>query len=699
MTLWSGRVASELAPTVAAFLRAPDAELLPYDLEGTLLHARRLEAAGILTSTELAEVSERLARISADDLDPSDEDVHSAIERLLGEVGRKIHAGRSRNDQVAAALRLYVQAACAEGAAALAAFAAAVLERAAEEAETPMPGYTHLQRAIPVTLGHHLLAWVEMLERDRDRLRFAAQQAAPSPLGAGALAGSTLPLPSPEHPMRNTIDAVSDRDFALDYLYAVTVCFTHLSRIGEEVVLWTTSEFGFARLPEGAATGSSMMPQKLNADVAELSRGKAGTAIGRLAGLLATVKGLPLAYNRDLQEDKQAVFAARADLRGALAALGVLVAGLAFDRERLAAGLRRPPPARHGRRRGAGGPGRRLPRRPRAGRRCGTRRQLPPTGRRAQATRRRRGGGRGGERALVVMKTPLPVSLKGRDLLRIGDLVPAEAEAIFELAGELKRDRSPRLPGLSLGLFFDQPSTRTRISFAVAAIQLGGGSVSLSPQEMQLSRGESLADTAHVLSRYLDALAIRVLSQQELEAWAAAAEIPVINALTAVEHPCQALADALTIRQRQGGLEGVRIAWVGDGTNVLVSLAHLAALTGMTVTAACPEGYEPPAETPLTLVRDPREAAADADVLVTDIWVSLGQEAQREARMRDLLAYRLDESLVALASPDAIVLHCLPAHPGEEISHEVLYGPHSAVWDEAENRLHIEKALLALLVG
>jgi len=297
------------------------------------------------------------------------------------------------------------------------------------------------------------------------------------------------------------------------------------------------------------------------------------------------------------------------------------------------------------------------------------------------------------------MKSPLPVSLKGRDLLRIADLVPAEAESILDLAAELKRDRTPRLPGMTLGMFFDQPSTRTRISFAVAALQLGGGYVILDPHEMQLSRGESLRDTGHVLSRYLDALAIRVLSHDDLEAWAEAAEIPVINALTSVEHPCQALADVLTIRERLGALDGVRVAWVGDGTNVLVSLAHLAALTGMHVVAACPEGYEPPAGTPLELVRDPREAAAGADVLVTDIWVSLGQEASREQRMRDLLPYRLDASLVSLASPEALVLHCLPAHPGEEISHDVLYGTHSAVWDEAENRLHVEKALLTLLLA
>jgi argininosuccinate lyase len=337
VTLWAGRVGGSLAPEVREFLRAHDAELLPYDLEGTRLHVRRLAEAGLLTAGELEAIEEQLATITADDLEPADEDVHSAIERLLGPVGRKIHAGRSRNDQVATAFRLYVLDASSEACHGLGTLAGAVLDRAADEADTPMPGYTHLQRAIPVTVGHHLLAWVEMLERDRARFAFAAGQSSHSPLGSGALAGSTLALPSPEGAMRNSIDAVSDRDFALDYLYAAAVLFAHLSRIGEEIVLWTTSEFGFARLPDEAATGSSMMPQKLNADVAELARGKAGTAIGRLTGLLATVKGLPLAYDRDLQEDKPPVFAARRDVAGALAALATLVRGLAFDRDRLAA--------------------------------------------------------------------------------------------------------------------------------------------------------------------------------------------------------------------------------------------------------------------------------------------------------------------------------------------------------------------------
>jgi len=337
-------VDTEVAQAVWNFLRADDAELLPYDCLATRVHARRLHEGGLLSDSELADVETALDWIAVEGgTEPDDEDVHSTIERLLGTVGRKIHAGRSRNDQVAAALRLYVADACLEAVTAIRSFAVSVLARAEEEAETPMPGYTHLQRAQPITLGHHLLAWVEMLERDRDRFRFAAEAARPWPLGAGALAGSTLDLPPPPGAqLRNSLDAVGDRDFALDYLYASAMLATHLSRVGEEIVLWCTSEFGFARLPEEAATGSSMMPQKLNPDVAELARGKGGAAIGRLTGLLATIKGLPLAYNRDLQEDKEPVFAARRDVRTTLGALEVLVGGIEFDHERLAAACNDP---------------------------------------------------------------------------------------------------------------------------------------------------------------------------------------------------------------------------------------------------------------------------------------------------------------------------------------------------------------------
>jgi argininosuccinate lyase len=337
MALWSDRVEKKLAPEVEAFLRAPDRELLPYDCAASKQHAERLLGGGLISAEELAQISEALERIAREGgVADADEDVHSAIERLLGDLGRKLHAGRSRNDQVVAAMRLYVLEACEEASYGVRLLAAALLDRAEAEAETLIPGYTHMQRAQPVTLGHHLLAWVEMLERDLVRFGAAKTASQPSPLGAGALAGSTLPLPAPENQMANSLDAVADRDFALDYLYAGAACFSHLSRMAMELCLWASAEYGFLRLPEEAATGSSMMPQKLNPDVAELVRGKAGTAAGRLAGLLAVLKGLPLAYNTDLQEDKQAVFSARRDLRGALAAFTVLVRASEFRRERMA---------------------------------------------------------------------------------------------------------------------------------------------------------------------------------------------------------------------------------------------------------------------------------------------------------------------------------------------------------------------------
>jgi ornithine carbamoyltransferase len=289
------------------------------------------------------------------------------------------------------------------------------------------------------------------------------------------------------------------------------------------------------------------------------------------------------------------------------------------------------------------------------------------------------------------------IDLRGRDFLRISDVSAEEARAILDRAVELRAEpKQPLLAGSTLGLYFAKHSTRTRVSFTAGMAQLGGAAIPLAPEELQLSRGESLPDTARVLSRYVDALAVRTHAHEELEAWAEWASIPVINALTAVEHPCQALADALTMRDRLGSLDGVRVAWVGDGSNVLASLAELGKLLGYETVAASPPGYECPG---VATVADAREALEGADVVVTDTWISMGQEHERARRLTDLAPYRLDDALLALAAPDAFVMHCLPAHPGEEITAEVLYGERSAIWNEAENRLHVQKALLTLLLA
>jgi ornithine carbamoyltransferase len=300
------------------------------------------------------------------------------------------------------------------------------------------------------------------------------------------------------------------------------------------------------------------------------------------------------------------------------------------------------------------------------------------------------------------LPAPLALDLRGRSLTRVSDLTAAELEAVLDLAAELKEVHALREPhrpleGHTLGLLFRKRSTRTRVSLEVAIAHLGGTAIQLAPSELQLARGESIDDTARVLSRYLDAVAVRTGPQVEVDHLAATASVPVINALTDDEHPLQALADLLTIRERFGGLDGVRVAWVGDGSNVCVSLAAACALSGVEFVCASPPGYEPPG---VEVVRDSREAATGAHVLVTDVWTSMGSErnTDRERRARDLAPYVLGERLLTYADQDAIVLHCLPAHPGEEISSSLLYGPRSAVWDEAENRLHTSKALLELLL-
>jgi ornithine carbamoyltransferase len=302
-------------------------------------------------------------------------------------------------------------------------------------------------------------------------------------------------------------------------------------------------------------------------------------------------------------------------------------------------------------------------------------------------------------------------SLKGRHLTRVADWSGDEIRLLLDLADDLK-DRHQRreehhiLPGRTLGMIFQKPSTRTRVSFEVGIAQLGGTGLYLTASDLQLGRGETLKDTATVLSRYLDALMIRTFAQADVEELAAHASIPVINGLTDSSHPCQALADVMTVRERLGRLEGVRLAYLGDGNNVCASLMVASAKLGAEFVAATPKGYEPADEVvriareagTVELTRDPREAAQGADVLYTDVWTSMGQDDERERRLRDLDGYGIDEALVSLAAPEAIVLHCLPAHYGEEITEEVLYGPHSAVWDQAENRLHAQKALMALVI-
>jgi ornithine carbamoyltransferase len=286
-----------------------------------------------------------------------------------------------------------------------------------------------------------------------------------------------------------------------------------------------------------------------------------------------------------------------------------------------------------------------------------------------------------------------------KDVLRVSDLTPAQLGHLLDLAAAMDADHGgwiDTLRGRSVACHFAKPSTRTRVSFAAAAARLGMNAIVLRPDELQLGRGETVADTARALSAYCDAIVIRTFAQADVEELAAAATVPVINALTDEHHPCQALADLLTVRERFGRLEGVKLAFVGDGNNVANSLLEAAALTGMQVVVACPPGYEPAAAGDVT--HDPREAVGGAHAVYTDVWVSMGEEAERDARLASLARYRVDEELFALARPDAIFMHCLPAHRGEEVTAGVIDGPHSAVWRQAANREPTEEALLYTLV-
>ena len=304
-----------------------------------------------------------------------------------------------------------------------------------------------------------------------------------------------------------------------------------------------------------------------------------------------------------------------------------------------------------------------------------------------------------------------------KDLLAISDLTPRELDDVLKLSASLKKLRKQGrmhqpLKGKSLGMIFEKSSTRTRVSFEVGMYQLGGQALFLSANDLQIGRGEPIADTARTLSRYLDGIMIRTFAQATVEELARHASVPVINGLTDLHHPCQALADLFTIREKRGNLRGLKFSYVGDGNNMAHSLIEACVKAGMHISLACPPGYEPDAGimrdaklvaaqtgSEVRLSNDPGKAVTNADIVYTDVWASMGQESEHAKRVNAFRGYQVDAKLMKLADPKALVMHCLPAHRGEEIAAEVIDGPQSAVFDQAENRLHTQKAVLELLMG
>lgn len=305
---------------------------------------------------------------------------------------------------------------------------------------------------------------------------------------------------------------------------------------------------------------------------------------------------------------------------------------------------------------------------------------------------------------------------KGRDFLSLHDYSPVEIRYILNFAGQLKAEHKAGIPqdilkGKGLGMVFQKSSTRTRISFEAGIAQLGGYGLFLSSRDLQLGRGEPIGDTGRVISRYLDGIMIRTFDHAEVEELAEAADIPVINGLTDLLHPCQALADIMTIQEHKGVLSGLHLVFVGDGNNVAHSLAFAGAKTGMNVTICCPSGYEPDSNVMVRAKRDALETGAKiqvtndissvtgADIIYTDVWASMGQEEEQQLRLEKFKDYQVNADLVKMADPEVLIMHCLPAHRGEEITAEVIDGPHSVIFDEAENRLHAQKAVMALLMA
>jgi len=299
-----------------------------------------------------------------------------------------------------------------------------------------------------------------------------------------------------------------------------------------------------------------------------------------------------------------------------------------------------------------------------------------------------------------------------RDLLTLSDLSPREIQRLLKRARELKSGKDANkcpLIGKSVGLLFEKSSTRTRVSLEVGIYQLGGQAIYMNPKEIQIGRGETIHDTAKVLSRYLHAVVIRTYSHETLVEFASHSSIPVINGLSDLHHPCQALGDLMTIAEKKGRLKGVRLAYVGDGNNVANSLIEAAAMTGINLWVACPKGYEPASEvlekartaatSTISITSDPKRAVKGADVIYTDVWVSMGQEKEAAKKKERFGNYQVNRRLLSYADEDAIIMHCMPAHRGEEIAGEIIDGPQSAIFDQAENRLHTQKALLEFLLA
>jgi argininosuccinate lyase len=716
---WGGRFKKSLDPLAKEFNAslAFDHVLYSFDIQGSQVHARMLARQGIISIEEseamvtaLEDIKNELAQ-GLHVLDNSFEDIHMLIEHLLiakiGETGKKLHTGRSRNDQVALDLRLYTREAASNIISMLHTLRDVLQQLAMKHADDPMPGYTHLQQAQPIFLGWVFDAYLSMLVRDISRFEDMRQRMNFSPLGAGALAGSSLPLDRNwvaqtlgfSGIINNTLDAVSDRDFIMEFCSAASILMVHLSRLAEDLILWATQEFGFITLDDAFATGSSLMPNKKNPDILELVRGKSGRVFGHLLGILTVLKGLPLAYNKDMQEDKESLFDTVNTLISCLGIVPPFLESLHFNTELM---------------------------------------ELKANSGFLNATATLE--------ALIIQGVPfrdahhqvglmvaeamekgcllddlntdllkpvntLPLQKKNaphtKHLLTGSELDAQDILNLLNLASRIKNnpaDYAKKLAGKNLVMIFEKPSFRTRLSFALAMENMGGTAIeSIS----NTRKHEEPRDLIRVLNGYCDYVMVRNHDDNSLKEMADYAKMPVINGLSALYHPCQALADLLSLQEHFGRLDGLTIAYAGDGNNVLHSLMLMAPLVGVTLNYCCPQSRQPNNEIlnqcssfnrqMIASFANLESAVQNAHVVYTDVWTSMGFEEQNSEH--EFAGFQVNESLMAQARPEAVFMHCMPMVRGDEVSHSLPDSPCSIIFAQSENRLHVQKALLLFLTG
>lgn len=716
---WGGRFKKSLDPRVALFNASLsfDHILYTYDILGSQAHAAMLARQGLITNQEARSIHIALDEIRHEmeqglhPLDETYEDIHMFIEHLLiqktGDTGKKLHTGRSRNDQVALDLRLYTREKGNYLIDLVNELTEVLQQVATEHAQNKMPGYTHLQQAQPIYLGWFFDAYLAMFKRDVSRLHDWQKRMNFSPLGAGALAGSHLPLDRNwvaqtlgfDGIVENTIDAVSDRDFIIELCSTISIMMMHLSRLCEDLILWATQEFGFITLDDAFATGSSLMPNKKNPDVLELIRGKVGRVYGHLMGILTIMKGLPLAYNKDMQEDKEGLFDSVDTAIACLQIMTPFLQSLHFNtqnmQEKANSGyldatavleslvLKGMPfrDAHH---------------------------QVGLWVSEAMNT----------NCSLQTLCNPHELTIKPqaleqtttlphkpRHLLTGLELDNQEILQLLSLASQIKvqpKKYRSLLTNKNLAMIFEKPSLRTRMSFSLAIQELGGVVIE---SVNQTRKHEEPRDLIRVLNGYCDFVMVRTHEDVILQEMAAYAEIPLINGLSAGHHPCQVLADLLTLQEHFGSLSGLTLAYVGDGNNVLQSLLLMAPQLGVNINYCCPAQHQPnPMIVEQALKQSPamihsyvtpQAAVENAHAIYTDVWTSMGFE--QHADESNFKGFRVNEKLMACARPEAVFMHCMPMVRGKEVSTTLPDAPCALLFTQSENRLHVQKALLLFL--